>query len=146
MLGGIYLHVPFCRRVCPYCDFAVRTGGPALRRGYVEHLIAEIGLHAGDTLEFDTVYFGGGTPSLLPAEDLARILAALRRHLRLRADAGLFLEANPEEAGGGDPPMSLFLIGEHHGKKILHAVKAPACRVGRDPASDLVLPSQTVSR
>ena len=56
------------------------------------------------------------------------------------------LEANPEEAGGGDPPMSLFLIGEHHGKKILHAVKAPACRVGRDPASDLVLPSQTVSR
>ncbi len=70
------------------------------RRRFVEHLLAEAALAApgwSDPRPFDTVYFGGGTPSLLPAEDLARVLQACREHLALAADAWIFLEANPED-------------------------------------------------
>jgi oxygen-independent coproporphyrinogen-3 oxidase len=95
--AGLYLHVPFCRRVCPYCDFAVRTGDRARRRRYVDHLRGEIELYAGYPLRFDTIYFGGGTPSLLEAEDLERILSSARHHLRVEDGAGIFLEANPED-------------------------------------------------
>ena len=97
---GLYLHIPFCSAICPYCDFSVlKAGGPARQR-FVERLLAEISLAApawSDPRPFDTVYFGGGTPSLLPAEALARVLAACREHLALTADAWTFLEANPED-------------------------------------------------
>lgn len=96
-LAGLYFHVPFCSRVCPYCDFAVRTGDAARRRRYTDHLLREIELHAGEAVEFDTVYFGGGTPSRLAPEDLGRILVAARRHLRIDQGALVFLEANPED-------------------------------------------------
>ena len=95
--AGLYLHIPFCRRVCPYCDFAVRTGDEARRRAFVDDLIAEIALNADCAFEFDTVYFGGGTPSSLRASDLGRILDAARGGLRLTPDAEIFLEANPED-------------------------------------------------
>ncbi len=95
--AGLYLHVPFCARVCPYCDFAVRTGDAARRRRFVDHLLREIELYAGHPLEFDTIYFGGGTPSQLAVDDLDRILATLRHELRLAGDCAVFLEANPED-------------------------------------------------
>jgi putative oxygen-independent coproporphyrinogen III oxidase len=98
--AGLYLHVPFCSRVCPYCDFAVTTGGPARRRAFVDHLLAEVDLWAGEAEgfgPFDTVYLGGGTPSALAIEDLARLLAALRERLAVTPDARLFFEANPED-------------------------------------------------
>lgn len=95
--AGLYLHVPFCARVCPYCDFAVRTGDRARHRRYVEHLLAEIALYADNVLQFDTIYFGGGTPSALEAEDLARVVEAVRRHLHLAEGSRIFLEANPED-------------------------------------------------
>ncbi len=78
----------------------MRAAGP-LRKRFVDHLIAEVTLTAGSWPEhrpFDTVYFGGGTPSLLPAGDLARVLDACRAHLALAAPAPwIFLEANPED-------------------------------------------------
>jgi len=95
--AGLYLHVPFCRRVCPYCDFAVRTGNERRRRAFVDDLIAEIELNADCDLEFDTVYFGGGTPSSLASSDLGRILDTVRDVLPVTADAEVFLEANPED-------------------------------------------------
>ncbi|HXO21237.1 MAG TPA: radical SAM family heme chaperone HemW [Thermoanaerobaculia bacterium] len=95
--AGLYLHVPFCSAICPYCDFAVVTGGRERRARFVDRLVSEIGLWAGEDWQFDTVYFGGGTPSALAAEDLARIVAALRHSLAVRPDAWLFLEANPED-------------------------------------------------
>jgi len=95
--AGLYLHVPFCARICPYCDFAVRTGDGARRRTFVEHLLTEIDLHADSTLQFDTLYFGGGTPSCLEPEDLARIVHRARTRLHLAADTRIFLEANPED-------------------------------------------------
>ena len=96
---GLYLHVPFCSAVCPYCDFSVLKAGVPARRRFVEHLIAEVALAArewNDPRPFDTVYFGGGTPSLLPAEDLERVLVACRAHLSF-ATPWIFLEANPED-------------------------------------------------
>jgi len=95
--AGLYLHVPFCSRICPYCDFAVRTGDLARRKRFVDHLVAEIALYRDCPLQFDTIYFGGGTPSLLEPEELARVLATARTHLRLADRTWVFLEANPED-------------------------------------------------
>ena len=98
---GLYLHIPFCSAICPYCDFSVLKGGALARSRFVEHLISEVPLAARewrDPRPFDTVYFGGGTPSLLLPEELARVLAACRSHLALATPAPwIFLEANPED-------------------------------------------------
>jgi len=96
--AGLYLHVPFCSQVCPYCDFAVRTGDAARRRRYVDHLLQEIELYTGYPLEFDTIYFGGGTPSSLEPADLERIIGDVRRQLNVAGSSRIFLEANPEDA------------------------------------------------
>ncbi len=96
---GLYLHVPFCSAICPYCDFSVLKAGAPARKRFVEYLVAEVALAAPDWSDprpFDTVYFGGGTPSLLPPEDLERVLAACRSHLALAAP-WIFLEVNPED-------------------------------------------------
>jgi oxygen-independent coproporphyrinogen-3 oxidase len=100
---GLYLHVPFCSAVCPYCDFSVLKAGAAARKRFVEHLVAEVPLAARswpDPRPFDTAYFGGGTPSQLPPEDLARVLQACGAHLPL-ASPWIFLEANPEDVTAG---------------------------------------------
>jgi putative oxygen-independent coproporphyrinogen III oxidase len=97
---GLYLHIPFCSAICPYCDFAVLTGGAERRARFVEHLLTEIRMWAEDRdafPEIDTIYFGGGTPSALGPEDLARILSALRESLSIRNDAWILFEANPED-------------------------------------------------
>jgi oxygen-independent coproporphyrinogen-3 oxidase len=86
--------------VCPYCDFSVMRVIELARRRFVDHLVTELPLAApewSDPRPFDTVYFGGGTPSLLPTEDLARILDACREHLALAAQPWIFIEANPED-------------------------------------------------
>lgn len=97
---GLYLHVPFCSAICPYCDFAVLTGGPQRRAEFVQSLVAEIAAWrrgAERWATIDTVYFGGGTPSALEPEQLARILAAARAALPVARDAWIALEANPED-------------------------------------------------
>ena len=95
--AGLYLHVPFCSKICPYCDFAVTTGGRQRRREFTDSLIAEAALWSGEPFSFDTVYFGGGTPSALEADDLARIALSLRSSLSIDPEAWIFLEANPED-------------------------------------------------
>lgn len=103
-LPGLYLHVPFCSAICPYCDFAVLTGGRQQRARFTESLAAEAALwkDGGPGFEpFDTVYFGGGTPTALEPEELAGILDAVRSNLPVRDDAWVFLEANPEDVTPG---------------------------------------------
>ena len=101
---GLYVHVPFCASRCGYCDFVTYTvgelGGTQLRDGYADAAIAEIRL-AADALgagrpPTSTVFFGGGTPTMLPTADLARILDAARQHLGLTPDAEITIEANPD--------------------------------------------------
>ncbi|SCE85905.1 oxygen-independent coproporphyrinogen-3 oxidase [Micromonospora viridifaciens] len=102
---GVYVHVPFCASRCGYCDFNTYTsaelGGGASRETYAETVLAELALAArvlGDTPppRVDTVFVGGGTPTLLPADDLARILDGIDRTWGLAADAEVTTEANPE--------------------------------------------------
>jgi oxygen-independent coproporphyrinogen-3 oxidase len=98
--AGLYLHIPFCSAICPYCDFAVLTGGPERRERFTDHLVSEIELWSDDAGSFrgmDTVYFGGGTPSALSPEQLGRIIESARVSLPVREDAWIFLEANPED-------------------------------------------------
>jgi oxygen-independent coproporphyrinogen-3 oxidase len=100
---GVYVHVPFCRVRCGYCDFntytATELGGGASQASYADTAIREIELLQevlGGTPAVDTVFFGGGTPTLLPAADLVRVLGAVRDRLGLAADAEVSTEANPD--------------------------------------------------
>ncbi len=92
---GIYLHVPFCAAKCRYCDFLSFAGSDAgLRARYVEALRAEIRAR-GEGQAADSVFFGGGTPSLLEPEEIASLLAALREAYQILPDAEISMEANP---------------------------------------------------
>jgi putative oxygen-independent coproporphyrinogen III oxidase len=101
---GLYVHVPFCVTRCGYCDFntytATELGPGASRESYAETAIAEIRMARrvlGDTeLPVETVFFGGGTPTLLSPDDLGRILKAVDAEFGLAADAEVTTEANPE--------------------------------------------------
>ena len=101
-MAGIYLHIPFCKSFCSYCDFYSVTDTDKNAR-FVDAIIAESAMRSvyldGETV--DTVYFGGGTPSLLDAEDIRRILAALASDYTLSGDAEITLEANPDDINAG---------------------------------------------
>ncbi|HWP95192.1 MAG TPA: radical SAM family heme chaperone HemW [Gammaproteobacteria bacterium] len=96
---SLYVHIPWCVRKCPYCDFnshALRE--PAVpERAYVAALLADLALEAEAVGErrIETVFFGGGTPSLFSADAIAAILAGVRARLPLAPDAEITLEANP---------------------------------------------------
>lgn len=98
---GIYIHIPFCMRKCAYCDFYSITDTKR-RAPYVRALIEQIQsfrLSAKDYI-VDSIYIGGGTPSLLFGEELAEILSAVRSTFRLSADAEISMEANPGTLDG----------------------------------------------
>ena len=101
---GVYVHVPFCATRCGYCDFntytATELGGGASQVTYAQTAGTELTL-AAEVLSpaappASTVFFGGGTPTLLPAADLAALLAGVRETVGLTADAEVTTEANPE--------------------------------------------------
>jgi oxygen-independent coproporphyrinogen-3 oxidase len=95
--AGIYIHVPFCRSRCSYCDFATGAFETALAERYVGALAREIETFelVGAPAEVDTVYFGGGTPSLLTPAQVSRVLEAVRGKFDADADAEVTLEMNP---------------------------------------------------
>ena len=99
-LFGVYVHVPFCLTRCHYCDFVTYTGMEGLRRPYAAALEAEAALAVAalgpEPPVVTSVFVGGGTPTLLPAEDLARVLGRLRGLLAFTPDAEVTVEANPE--------------------------------------------------
>ena len=96
---GIYVHVPFCRSKCQYCDFySLTTKDDKLLDSYIEAMCAHI-KEAGNLApgyRVDTVYFGGGTPTFFGAEGLAMLLTAIRRHFDVASDAEITFEANPD--------------------------------------------------
>jgi len=93
---GLYVHIPFCRHKCLYCDFPSYAGLERYYDGYVQALCRDIAAspYAGE--EADTIYIGGGTPSLLAAGEIGRILETLRRTFRIADDAEITMEANPD--------------------------------------------------
>ncbi|HEX6678459.1 MAG TPA: radical SAM family heme chaperone HemW [Actinomycetes bacterium] len=99
-LFGVYAHVPFCLSRCHYCDFVTYTGMEGLRRPYAAALLAEAELAVAALgprpPAVTSVFVGGGTPTLLPAGDLGRLLGRLRGLLDVVPDAEVTVEANPE--------------------------------------------------
>jgi len=92
---GLYLHIPFCAAICNYCNFNRGLFEAGLKDRYVDALEQEI-LRAGKGESADTIYFGGGTPSLLEPGEIGRLIAACRRAFDVSPDAEVTLETNPE--------------------------------------------------
>jgi oxygen-independent coproporphyrinogen-3 oxidase len=95
MALGLYIHVPFCSAICNYCTFNRGLYDHALKTQYVAAVLKEIE-RAGSDAEADTIFFGGGTPSLLEPEEIGAIVDACRKSFTFRAGPEVTLEANPE--------------------------------------------------
>lgn len=99
--AGVYIHIPFCRTRCSYCDFATGAYEGALAERYVYAVASEISdFRAGEdardvATEIDTIYFGGGTPSLLNPAQVSLILEAVRTRFRVAGNAEVTMEMNP---------------------------------------------------
>jgi len=168
---GLYVHIPFCKQKCVYCDFYSLAGSESRMEEYTAalcgHLAALAPRAAGHIV--DTVYFGGGTPSYLGAERLCRILSAIQRHYRVTPDAEITFEANPDSAcdasvltalrHAGFNRISLGMqsaddgelaeIGRIHTHAQVKAAVTTARKAGFDNLSlDLIygLPHQTIER
>ncbi len=167
--SGLYVHVPFCSALCPYCDFAVNVGSGASRRARYRALLAqEMGLRGRPQSAFDTLYFGGGTPSVLGTEELASILETFRERGWVDSSTVVYLEANPEDVTGRSlskwrkagvgtlslgvqsfDPESLRFLGRRHSSHDVRAAFESAREAEFDTLSlDLIygLPGQTESR
>ena len=97
---GLYLHIPFCESICNYCNFNRGLLDGAVKVRYVGAIEKEI-RQGGDGSLVDTIYFGGGTPSLLTPAEVARLLTACRAAFDVDAEAEVTLEMNPESASVG---------------------------------------------
>lgn len=92
----LYLHIPFCVKKCNYCDFLSAPAEEETRAAYVDALLEEIrGFEDPEDYEVVTVFFGGGTPSILPGQEIFRIMEDLREKFSFRKGAEITLEANP---------------------------------------------------
>ncbi len=117
-MPGLYIHIPFCKKACHYCDFHFST---SLNRksDMVEAIIGELHLRKHEFLNVsvDTIYFGGGTPSLLIQDDLERIFKAIHTSYKVSAGAEISLEANPDDLSQekikelADSPINRLSIG-----------------------------------
>ncbi|MFC1828977.1 radical SAM family heme chaperone HemW [Thermodesulfobacteriota bacterium] len=96
--AGLYVHIPFCLAKCLYCDF-YSTADLSFKTEFIDALVGEMEMRGSDGLEFDSLYIGGGTPSVLEGEEIRRIIEAARRRFCILADAEITLEANPGTLG-----------------------------------------------
>ncbi|NJO89325.1 MAG: radical SAM family heme chaperone HemW [Chloroflexia bacterium] len=96
-MAGIYLHIPFCKRICHYCDF-YKVGSLQLKESFIEALLKEIVMRK-DTLTapVETIYLGGGTPSVLSKEELERIFKVVKDNYNVLDDAEITVEVNPDD-------------------------------------------------
>lgn len=168
---GLYIHIPFCKQKCAYCDFYSLSGSESRMDDYTDALCAHLAetapFAAGHTV--DTVYFGGGTPSYLGEKRLIQILKVIFKKYRVAKDAEITLEANPDSAGdwkalkalrkAGIDRLSLGMqsacdaelreIGRVHTMDQVRAAVEAARKAGFDDLSlDLIygLPHQTLEQ
>ena len=93
----IYVHIPFCAKKCAYCDFLSFPGNMRMRREYTDKLLEEIRIQSSFVREYqvDTIFLGGGTPSVLDVSDITAIMGALKEHYDIAPDAEITIEVNP---------------------------------------------------
>ncbi len=101
-MAGIYIHIPFCKSFCSYCDFYSITDNSETE-SFVQALMLETAMQSGylDGEAIETVYFGGGTPSLLTVEQIARIISSVRTNFDLTKDPEITIEVNPDDVFEG---------------------------------------------
>ena len=133
MIEHLYLHIPFCHRICPYCSFYKHTPGATDMGGFVQALLDELRLHQRHlAIEPRTIYLGGGTPTMMSETHLATLLGGLRDLLKMDALDEFGLEANPRTIG----PAKAKLLREHGVTRVSLGVQAwdePTLRtLGRD--------------
>lgn len=97
-MSGLYLHIPFCRKRCTYCDFHFSTTFDNYRSSLIAALVRELILRSPEsTAPLQTIYFGGGTPSILTSAELGHIFEAVHQHYKVTSDCEISFEANPED-------------------------------------------------
>lgn len=151
---GLYIHVPFCRKRCFYCSFYSTTCGKRERDAYVEALKEEMRVRVeaihnapvgmwGNTSEtheslpeLSTIYFGGGTPSQLDAEELEAIFCAIKSHFRIAPEAEITFECNPDDLAPEQSPHTLA--------KLLHTLGVNRISMGVQSFDDNIL--RTINR
>ncbi|MBQ9912972.1 MAG: radical SAM family heme chaperone HemW [Clostridia bacterium] len=94
-MTGIYIHIPFCKSKCPYCDFYSFKGDEKQKDSYLRAVLFCLKGYADRKLRVDTLYFGGGTPSVFGGERIERIIAYIREAFDLQTDAEITVECNP---------------------------------------------------
>ena len=97
-MAGLYLHIPFCKKACHYCNFHFSTNQKH-KQDFIEALCKELQLRAKElkSAPLQSIYFGGGTPSLLSLEDLNTIFHTIDNSYNVKPDAEITLEANPDD-------------------------------------------------
>lgn len=97
---GVYVHIPFCVQKCAYCDFLSAPATREKQQAYMKALKKEITCESSSYADYEirTIFFGGGTPSILETEDIGGILDCIRKHYRIDKDAEITLEMNPGTA------------------------------------------------
>ena len=93
---GLYLHIPFCRSKCRYCDFYSVASSAAIP-AWLEAVKSEVLLYQEQFPDFDSLYLGGGTPTILGERELAALMACLRKHFTFSPDSEITIEANPDD-------------------------------------------------
>ncbi|MCR4922134.1 MAG: radical SAM family heme chaperone HemW [Bacteroidaceae bacterium] len=168
-MAGIYIHVPFCKSRCAYCDFFSTTSGEAWMRRYADALVREMAARRAEwTLpKVDTLYLGGGTPSCLPAELVLQILRSAAALYPLSDNAEVTIEANPDDVTDdwlralGAAPINRISMGvqtfddallalihrRHSSRQAVSAVDACRERGLHNISLDLIygLPDQTLA-
>jgi oxygen-independent coproporphyrinogen-3 oxidase len=164
-LPGLYVHVPFCLGKCPYCDF-YSINDLSLIPAWLAALEKEAGVYKNRFGPFDTLYLGGGTPSLLEAGQLAYLLQALHRHFVFSPDTEVTMEANPDDlsvekiAAYKDLGVNRLSVGvqsfhdkelsflgrRHHARQTLQALEAVRAAGFANLSLDLIygLPGQSL--
>lgn len=94
MSAGLYFHIPFCKNKCPYCDFFSIKYDEITASEYTDKICREMKKYSG---EFDTIYFGGGTPSIMPAEFIGRIIDCARENFVILPHSEVTVECNPSK-------------------------------------------------
>jgi oxygen-independent coproporphyrinogen-3 oxidase len=99
-MAGIYVHIPFCKKRCSYCDFHFSTTFSSYREKLIAAICSELAIRKSELQDalVETVYFGGGTPSLLTKEELAAIMSTIREHFELADSPEITFEVNPDDA------------------------------------------------
>jgi oxygen-independent coproporphyrinogen III oxidase len=168
-MAGIYIHIPFCRRKCYYCDF-YKTVNTSLTPKFLEALKTEI-VQRKNYLEnetIETIYFGGGTPSVLTRNEIVEILNTLHRHFTISPNVEITFEANPDDLSG-DYLQEIYQAGirrlsigiqsfqneilqkmnrRHDAAQAIEAVENAAKKGFNDISADLIygLPGLTVNQ